>query len=138
MHLEYTEIALMRYQGRSMIKLKRPHARKCLYQFNINVPSEQVWFFDQLWQTNLIMSVAMKWMNQIFVDPRSQMCDVIEYSLKEQLVFYALPVNSSTDNCYIYLHPLAANKFILISPQVLIVSSVTFELKHTDLNLFYT
>ena len=78
--------------------------------YNFNVPLEQVWLFDQLWQTNIIMSAAIKWMNQIFVDRRSQKCDVIVYSLKEQLFFYALPVNSSTNN-----YALVTNEFYYLN-----------------------
>ena len=104
--------------------------------YNFNAPLEQVWLFDQLWQTNVIMSVAIKLMNQIFVDRQSQKCDVIVYSLKEQLFFYALPVNSSTNNGDTPW--LLMNFTILISQQVLIVSRVTCVLKHTDLNLFCT
>lgn len=104
--------------------------------YNFNVPLEQVWLFDQLWITNVVMSVAIKLMNQIFVDRRGQKCDVIVYSLKEQLFFYALPVNSSTNNGDTPW--LLMNFTILISPQVLIVSRVACVLKHSDLNLFCT
>lgn len=104
--------------------------------YNINVPLEEVWLFDQLWQTNVIISVAIKWMKQISVDRRSQKCGVIVYSLKEQLFFYALPVNSSTNNGDTPW--LQMNFTILISPQVLMVSRVTCVLKQTDLNLFCT
>ena len=31
--------------------------------YNFNVPLEQVWLFDQLWITNVVMSVAIKLMN---------------------------------------------------------------------------
>ena len=86
----------MRYQGREHDQAQTSACEVVFY--NINVPLEQVWLFDQLWQTNVIMSVAIKWMNQIFVDRRSQKGDAIVYSLKEQLFFYALPVNSSTNN----------------------------------------
>ena len=75
-------------------------------------------------------------MNQIFVDRRSQKCDVIVYPLKEQLFFHALPVNSSTNNGDTPW--LQMNFIILSSPQVLIFSRVTCVLKHTDLKLFCT
>lgn len=78
--------------------------------YNFNVPLEQVWLFDQLWITNVVMSVAIKLMNQIFVDRRGQKCDFIVYSLKEQLFFYALPVNSSTKN-----YALVTNEFYYLN-----------------------
>ena len=78
--------------------------------YNFNVPLEQVWLFDQLWITNVVMSVAIKLMNQIFVDRRGQKCDFIVYSLKEQLFFYALPVNSSTNN-----YALVTNEFYYLN-----------------------
>ena len=78
--------------------------------YNFNVPLEQVWLFDQLWITNVVMSVAIKLMNQIFVDRRSQKCDFIVYSLKEQLFFYALPVNSSTN-----YYALVTNEFYYLN-----------------------
>lgn len=78
--------------------------------YNFNVPLEQVWLFDQLWITNVVMSVAIKLMNQIFVDRRGQKCDFIVYSLKKQLFFYALPVNSSTKN-----YALVTNEFYYLN-----------------------
>ena len=78
--------------------------------YNFNVPLEQVCLFDQLWITNVVMSVAVKLMNQIFVDRRGQKCDFIVYSLKEQLFFYALPVNPSTKN-----YALVTNEFYYLN-----------------------